>query len=171
MDLLKPSSLRQIFFPVLKRQKYAFNESINRSNQGKVHTDIHVHTVQRVESTKVFMVFSSCVCVCVHAHVCAQACTWSVVSHLCDAMDCSLPGFSVHGIFQARILKWVAISSSRESSWPRDPTLVSYISCIGSQILYHWDRTWVNIKMSFNLNSKVNSIQCHSLSRLHNIAP
>ena len=38
---------------------------------------------------------------------------------LCDPMDCSLPGFSVHGIFQARILKWVAISFSRGSSRPR----------------------------------------------------
>ena len=35
---------------------------------------------------------------------------------LCDAMDCSLPGFSVHGILQARILEWVAISFSRGSS-------------------------------------------------------
>ena len=40
-------------------------------------------------------------------------------------MDCSLPGSSVHGIFQARILEWVAISSSRGSSWPRDWTWVS----------------------------------------------
>ena len=39
---------------------------------------------------------------------------------LCDPMDCSLPGFSVHGIFQARLLEWVAISFSRRSSWPRD---------------------------------------------------
>ena len=37
----------------------------------------------------------------------------------CDPLDCSLPGFSVHGIFQARILEWVAISFSRGSSWPR----------------------------------------------------
>ena len=35
---------------------------------------------------------------------------------LCDSMDCSLPGSSVHGIFQARVLEWVAISSSRGSS-------------------------------------------------------
>ena len=35
---------------------------------------------------------------------------------LCDSMDCSPPGFSVHGIFQARILEWTAISSSRGSS-------------------------------------------------------
>ena len=43
-------------------------------------------------------------------------------------MDCSPPCFSVHGIFQARILEWVAISSSRESSWPKDRTCVSCIA-------------------------------------------
>ena len=42
-------------------------------------------------------------------------------------MDCSLPGSSVHGIFQARILEWVAISFSRRSSRPRDWTRVSHI--------------------------------------------
>ena len=44
-------------------------------------------------------------------------------------MDCSLPGFSVHGISQARILERVAISYSRGSSWPRDQTCVSRGSC------------------------------------------
>ena len=44
---------------------------------------------------------------------------------LCNPMDCSLPGFSVHGILQARILEWVAISFSRGTSWPRDRTWVS----------------------------------------------
>ena len=46
---------------------------------------------------------------------------------LCDPIDCSLPGSSIHGIFQARILEWVAISFSRRSSWPRDWTRVSCI--------------------------------------------
>ena len=46
---------------------------------------------------------------------------------LCDPMDCSLPGSSVHGILQARILEWVAISFSRGSSQPRDQTWVSHI--------------------------------------------
>ena len=45
----------------------------------------------------------------------AQSCTI-----LCDSTDCSLPGSSVHGISQARILQWVVISSSRGSSWLRD---------------------------------------------------
>ena len=39
---------------------------------------------------------------------------------LCDPMDCSLPGSSVHGIFQAIVLEWIAISFSRGSSQPRD---------------------------------------------------
>ena len=39
---------------------------------------------------------------------------------LCDPMDCSLPGSSVHGILQARILEWVAMPSSKGSSQPRD---------------------------------------------------
>ena len=46
---------------------------------------------------------------------------------LCDPTDCSLPGSTVHGILQARILEWVAISFSRRSSWPRDWTWVSRI--------------------------------------------
>ena len=45
---------------------------------------------------------------------------------LCDPMDCSQPGSSVHGILQARILEWVAIPFSRGSSWPKDRTQVSH---------------------------------------------
>ena len=56
---------------------------------------------------------------------------------LCNPRDCSPPGSSVLGILQARILEWVAISSSRGSSRPRDWTHVSYISCIGRWALYH----------------------------------
>ena len=47
---------------------------------------------------------------------------------LCDPMDCSLQGFSVHGTFQARVLEWVAIAFSRGSSQPRDQTQVSHIT-------------------------------------------
>ena len=47
---------------------------------------------------------------------------------LCDPMDCSLSGSSVHGIFQARVLEWVAISFSKGSSRPRDWTQVSHIA-------------------------------------------
>ena len=47
---------------------------------------------------------------------------------LCDLMDCSPPGFSVHGISKARILEWVAISFPRGSSRPKDQTRVSCIA-------------------------------------------
>ncbi len=50
-------------------------------------------------------------------------------------MDCSLPSFSVHGIFQSRILKWGAISSSRETFQSRDRL---HISCTGRWVLYCW---------------------------------
>ena len=56
---------------------------------------------------------------------------------LCDPVDWSLSGSSVHGILQARILEWVAMCSSRISSPPRDQTHISYISYIGRQVLYH----------------------------------
>ena len=55
----------------------------------------------------------------------------SCVGFFCDPMDCSLSGSSVHGIFQARMLEWVAIAFSRGSSRPRDRTQVSGISCNG----------------------------------------
>ena len=48
---------------------------------------------------------------------------------LCDPMDCSPPGFSVHGILQARILEWAAMPSSRGSFWPSDWTCVSCLLC------------------------------------------
>ena len=47
---------------------------------------------------------------------------------LCDPLNCSPPGSSLHGILQARVLEWVAISFYRGSSWPRDWTQVSYIA-------------------------------------------
>ena len=65
-----------------------------------------------------------CMCVCVCAKL-LQLCLT-----LCDSMDCSMLGSSVHGILQARILEQVAISLSGVSSWPRDRTHISYVSCI-----------------------------------------
>ena len=56
---------------------------------------------------------------------------------LYDPMDCSLPGSSVHGILQARILERVAMPFSRRSSQPRDQTHGSFVSCIGRRVLYH----------------------------------
>ena len=68
----------------------------------------------------------------------AQSCpTESCLTH-CNPMDCSLPGSSVRGILQARILEWVAISYSRGSSLSRDWSHISCVLCIGRWILHHW---------------------------------
>ena len=73
---------------------------------------------------------------------------------LCNPMDCNLPGSSIHGIFQARVLEWVAISPSRRSSQPRDWI---WVSCIVGRhfrvwatreaiyiyiVMAHWDKRW-----------------------------
>ena len=86
-----------------------------------------------------------CVCVCVLA---AQSCPT-----LCNSTDCSPPGSSVHGISQARILEWVAISFSRESQ-PRNWTHVSYI---GMQIFYHW-ATWETLSRFCTVRLEVFSL-------------
>ena len=62
---------------------------------------------------------------------------------LCDPRYCSLPGSSVHGILQARILEWVAIFFSRGSSWPRDWTQVS---CIRGRFLIVWATAFFNLQ-------------------------
>ena len=66
--------------------------------------------------------------ICVYAQSCPT---------LCTPLDCSLPAFSVHGIFQARILEWVTIFSSRESLQPRDQTRISCVSCIADRFFTH----------------------------------
>ena len=71
-----------------------------------------------------------------HAYLHAQLCLT-----LYGPVDCSPQGCSVRGIFQARILEWVAMSSSRRSSPPRDRAHICFDSCIGRWILYHLG-TW-----------------------------
>ena len=80
-------------------------------------------------------------------------------------MDCSLPGSSVHGILQARVLQWVAIPFSRGSSHPRDWTRVS---CTGRLILSHGSTreaqcfsTWAQLVLDYHWNTT------SLLSRLH----
>ena len=69
--------------------------------------------------------------------------------NLCDPIDCSPPGSSVHGILQARILECVALASSRGSSQPRDQTHISYVSCIGRRVFffYHWCHLGSQLKL------------------------
>ena len=76
-------------------------------------------------------------CKFLHHIICCYCCcsVTKLCSTLCDPMDCSRTGSSVLGISQARFLEWVAISSSKESSWPR---IWTHVPCIGRQILYPW---------------------------------
>ena len=84
---------------------------------------------------------------------------------LCDPMDSSPAGSSVPGILQARILEWVAMPSSRGSSRPRDWNWVSYISCIGRQILYHWCHLDGRSQMQCQLPSQNYLLFCVTLLR------
>ena len=72
-------------------------------------------------------------CIIVHCAKSLQSCLT-----LCNPMDCSPPGSSVHGILQAKILECVAIPSSRGPSRPRDQTRISYVPCTGGQSRHHW---------------------------------
>ena len=76
---------------------------------------------------------------------------------LCDPVDCNLPGSSIHGILQARILEWVAIYFSRESSWPRDWTWVSHLAgrCFNLWATREARLTKNAIQPSFGLNTDV----------------
>ena len=79
--------------------------------------------MQETTNNPLFLEKMGCMCMCSVAQ-------WYPT--LCDPMDCSPPGSSVHGVFLARIFEWVAISFSRGSSWLRDQT---HISCMSRQML------------------------------------
>ena len=103
-------------------------------NPENTHTHTHTHTLLLLQ---------------------AQSCLT-----LWDPMDCSPSGSSVQGIFQARIQEWVAISSSRESSQPRDGTYISCFSCTGMRILYHlaiWE-AYISLSLSIYLSIYLSSI-------------
>ena len=73
-------------------------------------------------------------------------CVWFFV----EPVNSNLPICFVHGILQARILEWVATSYSRESSWPRDPTCLTFLSCICRQVLYHLLLLCSNLETDFS---------------------
>ena len=84
------------------------------------------------------------------------------VQLFCKPMDYGPPGSSAHRISQARTVKWVAISFSRGSSWPRGQT---HVSCTGRWILYHWPtrEAWTHIQLipfavHLKLNNTVNQL-------------
>ena len=85
---------------------------------------------------------------------------------LCNPVDCSSPGSSVHGTLQERVLEWVTIFFSRGSSWPRDWTQVSFVSCTGRQALYHQRQLRGDVVVSHSVVSELNysRLRCSALS-------
>ena len=90
---------------------------------------------------------------CKYNCMCAPSCPT-----LGNSVNYSQPGSSVHGIFQARIMEWAAISYSRGSSETRDRTTVSCVSCIGSGCLYHCAAREVHKDSSFSISMKTLAI-------------
>ena len=124
-----------IFLPLIEEYSLMdFDSCVRRCNHDS-RQDIDLWWYPQKVASCLFPVRGpySCLSVCVHACSVAQSCLT-----LCNPMDCSPSGSSVHGIFQARIMQWVAISYSRRSSQPRDRTHISCISWTGRQILHHW---------------------------------
>ena len=96
---------------------------------------VHCWPVPPQETLKHCSVFSLC-------GVSGSWCTQSLFEQSCpnlwNLMDCSPPGFSVHGILQARILEWVTMPSSRGSSQDSDRTCFSYVSFTAGRFFTHW---------------------------------
>ena len=80
--------------------------------------------------------------ICPYVHACMRVQSLQSCPTLCNPMDCSPPGSSVHGILQARILERVAMAFSRGFSQVRDWTRICCSSCIAGGFFTHWEATW-----------------------------
>ena len=85
---------------------------------------------------------------------------------LCDPMDCSLPSSSVHGIFQAIVLEWIAISFSKGSFQPRDRTRVSHI--VDRRFIVWATREIHNLKKKY-MHPYIHSTTIHSCQDMEKI--
>ena len=113
--------------------------TIKQMYSNKVMTWIFIIIIQHYPESKCLSPISAfymCVCVCACAYVCVQSLqSWLT---LCDPEDSSPPVSSILGIFQARILEWLAVHSSRGSSLSRDQTWVSCIFPTAGRFFTCW---------------------------------
>ena len=100
------------------------------------HFQGHTALIGQVCMTPTFVLLTVCyvACLCFLIHSVCLLVTQLCLT-LCHPTDCSPPGFSVHGILQARLLEWIAIPFFRGSFWPRDQILVS---CIAGRFFTIW---------------------------------
>ena len=103
----------------------------------------------------------SAICKTAREHACSVTESCQI---RCNYMDCSLPGSSIHGIFLARILEWVTISSFRGFYQPRGLTGGSWASCTGRQIIFNTEPSGKPLQVS---TGAPNSL----LFTLHNFPP
>ena len=108
----------------------------------------------------------TCTYACIHAQLLQLYLTF------CHPRNCSPPGFSIHRILQERIVKWVALPSSRGSSWLSDQTQVSCVSCIASRFFtteslgkptYVYVCAYIYISVQFSYSIMSDSLQLHGL--------
>ena len=116
-----PTMNNRTFLSVRKLQMFRSSIPGTRNNKDQTNSLFCNHTPKSIN-------------VIYHISILIRKSIFSCLTH-CDPMDCSLQGSSVHGILQARVLEWVAISFSRGSSWPRDRT---QISCIVGRRFIVW---------------------------------
>ena len=129
-----------------QQQHYSFSKTVSNFVYGKYFLLLGSEIMKCIKSYQTQFPWASGKCDCSLpirgwevSHALLPACGLSYFSHvrLCDPVDSSPPGFSVHRILQKRILEWVALSSSRGFSQPRGWTGASHFSCIGRWVVYH----------------------------------
>ena len=109
-------------------QKNKTKKTKQKKKPGNLITDIFANDFSK--KSIYVSIWADIVLLDMHTLICGLHIIRSVRPTVCDTMECSLSGSSVYGIFQARILEWAAMTPSTGSSWPRDQTHVSCISCI-----------------------------------------
>ena len=97
-------------------------------NSERIGKNLKISSIENSSKYYSTLILWNIICACLASQSCLI---------FCDTLDCSMPGSSVLGIFQARILKWVIIFSFRGSSWSQDQTHVSWASCIAGRFFTH----------------------------------
>ena len=133
-------------FPILKwgkKKRKKIHVWIEKAFSVGFFTWFYSNVISSVTSAAVSFDAKFTLNVCVHAQ--------SLNRVLCNPLDCSWPGSFIHGIFQAKLLEWVAIASSRGSSQPSNRFYISCVSCIAGRFFTCWA---IGEALIFNMKNK-----------------